>query len=351
MIETKIIRTNIDKSIDNLKTLLYDATNLNTKRTRAFIIRDERPFVFEGEKKRGEHSMKNHINKLLSLGMALTMIATMAGCGSAETTASVDSGTTASTESASSTAAASGTGEVTKVVFGIKQDLIPNSYVDENGKPAGQNIEVYEKIDELLPQYEFEYDAVDADSILLGIDSGKYAGGLGNYFWNESRAEKYLFPEKNISAGVLGFITTKDHEDLTSYDDVAAQELTVAPKVSSDAVYATIQEYNNEHPDKTVKCDTVGEKLAVGEAMKQVMEGRYDLCVFLKNNYDSVKDEVDPNGDLIFIPFTSIKTWVIFGQGQEELIKAIDGAMQTLEENGTLEEISMKYYGENVYRY
>lgn len=94
-----------------------------------------------------------------------------------------------------------------------------------------------------------------------------------------------------------------------------------------------------------------GEKLAVGEAMKQVMEGRYDLCVFLKNNYDSVKDEVDPDGDLIFIPFTSIKTWVIFGQGQEELIKAIDGAMQTLEEDGTLEEISMKYYGENVYRY
>ena len=85
--------------------------------------------------------------------------------------------------------------------------------------------------------------------------------------------------------------------------------------------------------------------------MKQVMEGRYDLCVFLKSNYDSVKDEVDPDGDLIFIPFTSIKTWVIFGQGQEELIKAIDGAMQTLEENGTLEEISMKYYGENVYRY
>ena len=106
---------------------------IKTNRTRAFIIRDERPFVFGGEKKRGE---------------------------------------------------------VTKAVFGIKQDLIPNSYVDENGKPAGQNIEVYEKIDELLPQYEFEYDAVDADSILLGIDSGKYAGGLGNYFWNESRAEK-----------------------------------------------------------------------------------------------------------------------------------------------------------------
>lgn len=294
--------------------------------------------------------MKKNFGKAIAMLLLGCMVYSLSACSSKENSSTGSSSADAET-SAASTDETTGSVEVTKVTFAIRQDLTPNSYVDEDGNPAGQNIDVAKLVDERLPQYEFEYDAVDADSILLGIDSGKYAGGLANYFWNEDREAKYIFPEKNISAGVLGFITTKAHSDLTSYEDVADQGLVVAPKQASDAVYATILEYNNANPDNPVKCDTVGEKLAVGEAMKQVLEGRYDLAIFLKSNFDAVKDEIDPNDELVFVPFTSIKTWVIYGKDYQGLADAFDEAMQQLEDDGTLAEISEKYYGENIYLY
>lgn len=294
--------------------------------------------------------MKFRIKRALALLLVLGLIASLAGCGSNNKTGNQNEADRSS-EQINDAASTDGAADVQTVVFGIRQDLRPNSYVDEDGNPAGQNIEIYQLIDELLPQYEFAYDAVDAEAILLGVDSGKYVGGLANYFWTEEREEKYLFPENNVSAGVLGFVTTADHADLTSYDDVAAQGLTMTPKGASDAVYATILEYNEEHPDSPVNCETTSSPLAVGEAMKQVMEGRYDLVVCLKSNYESVKDEVDPNGELLFIPFTTIKTWVLFGKGQEELVAAVDEAMEVLKENGSLSEISIKYNGEDVYAY
>lgn len=239
--------------------------------------------------------------------------------------------------------------KVTTVVFGIRQDLTPNSYIDSNGKPTGENVEVMEAVDKLLPQYQFQYDAVDSDSNLVGVESGKYAGSLGNYFKTSEREEKYLFPQANISAGTLGFIVLKKYSGLKSYSDVASKGLTVVPKPASDAVYATILQYNKSNPNNKVKCDTVADKIAVGTACQMVLDGRYDVAVFLKDNYTSVKSTVDPKDQLVFVPFDQIKTWVIFGKNQTELANAYDGAMKKLEANGTLSKISEKYYKENVF--
>ena len=65
-----------------------------------------------------------------------------------------------SSASTSASADASSNGDVKKVLIGIRQDLYPTSYVNEQGEPSGYDIDVIKKIDELLPEYEFEYEAV-----------------------------------------------------------------------------------------------------------------------------------------------------------------------------------------------
>lgn len=37
----------------------------------------------------------------------------------------------------------------------------PYCYIDENGQPAGYELEVLKAIDELLPQYEFEFEPTE----------------------------------------------------------------------------------------------------------------------------------------------------------------------------------------------
>ena len=238
-----------------------------------------------------------------------------------------------------------------KVIFGMRSNLLPAAYLDEDGNPTGQNYEVMVKVDELLPEYEFSYEAVDADTILVGIETGKYVGGLGNYFWNEDRAAKYLFAEEPIGAGLQGLVLRKEFDGkVNNLEDFASLGLHPVPIGTTDSSYTIYTKYNEEHPDNQIEFN-VGESVSVGECVRYIMEGRFDGEVMLKGNYDSIVSEIDPDGNTIFVPISAVKTWALYSPDEADLVKAIDGAMKQLKEDGTLTEISEKWFNENIYEF
>ena len=52
-------------------------------------------------------------------------------------------------------------------------------------------------VDELLPEYEFEYVGTTSDDLLIGVEQGKYQVGVKNAFWTEERTEN-LFSRRNF---------------------------------------------------------------------------------------------------------------------------------------------------------
>ncbi len=86
--------------------------------------------------------------KLAAIGLALTTI--LAGCGSGK--------------------AASGTDTVIQTLQKVKvaydQASKPMSWLDEKGNPTGYDVEVMKLVDELLPEYEFEYIGTTSDDLL-----------------------------------------------------------------------------------------------------------------------------------------------------------------------------------------
>ena len=206
-------------------------------------------------------------------------------------------------------------------------------------------------VDELLPQYEFSYEAVDADTILIGIETGKYVGGMGNYFWNEDRAAKYLFAEEPIGAGLQGMVLRKEFEGkVNNLEDLATLGLKPVPIGTTDSSYAIYNEYNEANPDNQIEFE-IGESVSVGECTRYIMEGRFDCEVMLKGNYDSIVEEIDPNGETIFVPISAVKTWALYDPDETELVAAIDGAMKQLKEDGTLSTVSEKWFNEDIYKY
>ena len=285
------------------------------------------------------------MKRCLSLALCAGMILTMAACGGSPSNGGQSVSTSASAGSSS------GDGGVTKVLFGIRADLMPNAYLDEAGNFAGQNYEVMCLVDELLPQYEFEYEAADQDTILMGLDAGKYVGGVGNFWYNDTRAEKYIFPKDQISGGIEGFAVNKKYEaDVATLDDFTIKGLKQTPLEANGAMYSVFEQYNKDNPDHPINLD-VGEPMPSGELMRWVIEGRFDGAAMFSNEYDELKPEVDSDDQLYFLPFYAVKTWVLYNKNYQELVDAIDGAMAQLRDDGTLADLSVEYYGYNIYDY
>ena len=297
---------------------------------------------------------KNKMKKLLSLILATMMLLSLlAGCTGKNNDSgnSTNNNNTNGNNDQQNGGDSDGQSEVRKVIFGMRSDLLPASYLDENGNPTGQNYEVMTLVDEKLPQYEFAYEAVDADTILVGIETGKYVGGLGNYFWNEERAAQYLFAEEPIGAGIQGMVLRKEFEGkVNTLADLATYGLNPVPIGTTDSSYTIYAEYNEENPDNQIKFE-VGESVSVGECTRYIMEGRYDVEIMLKSNYDTIVEEIDPNGETIFVPISAIETWALYDPDETELVAAIDDAMRELIADGTLSQVSEKWFGEDIYEY
>lgn len=303
------------------------------------------------------------MKKTLSLAMAMLLMSNlMVGCSSTETTTEAAATTTTTTTAVdtadTTTATTTPEEEVITVRIGIGTDAMPNCYLDEDGNLAGENYEVMCLVDEMLPQYEFVYETGTQEAIIIGLDTGTYAVGVNNFFYNDERAVKYLFPEFPISAGVRGLVLRTEYEDQVTagtteevLSQVAILGLQNVPYSADESGYTLYSEFNASH-DEQLLFD-VSEHDPIAVEVQQIVTGRYDMVSDLYSSYTAVKEASDPDDETYFLEFadSGFGTWVLYGIDQAELVAAVDGAMETLYADGTMAAMSIKYYGENVYQY
>ena len=261
------------------------------------------------------------------------------------------SGSSSSSASTSASADASSNGDVKKVLIGIRQDLYPTSYVNEQGEPSGYDIDVIKKIDELLPEYEFEYEAVSQEALLTGLDTGKYKAAVAGFYSNDDRRAKYLFPEECIGGNIIGLAVRKsDEADIKTLEDVAKNNKSVVPIAPTSGMYGIVLQYNAEHPDNQVNL-VDAEWTNAADEYKWVAEGRYDVAVASKNVVDDTLPKIGLENDIQFNSFTAIKTWSLFNPEETELAAAYDKALKELKDDGFISEKSEEYFGEDILPY
>lgn len=264
---------------------------------------------------------------------------------------SSSSSASASSSSTSASADASSNGDVKKVLIGIRQDLYPTSYINEQGEPSGYDIDVIKKIDELLPEYEFEYEAVSQEALLTGLDTGKYKAAVAGFYSNDDRRAKYLFPKECIGGNIIGLAVRKsDEADIKTLEDVAKNNKSVVPIAPTSGMYGIVIQYNAEHPDNQVNL-VDAEWTNAADEYKWVAEGRYDVAVASKNVVDDTLTKIGLENDIQFNSFTAIKTWSLFNPEETELAAAYDKALKELKDDGFISEKSEEYFGEDILPY
>ncbi len=272
---------------------------------------------------------RENIKKVVVAGaMSAVMGMSLVGCGSAS-------------------AAESNPG-VTKVVIGSGINYNPYCYIDENGDAVGYEYDVLAAIDELLPQYEFEYQSMAFDQLVLSLESGKIDVAAHQYEYTPEREQKYLFSGESYTSYITYLAVLIDSE-VTSLEDLAGQKVRTGGATSATTQILT--KWNEEHPGQEVvlvnsesSSDEEGAAALKSGAAAATVLKKSDVTKMNKNFSDDGNDWLKSVGD----PINNSKTYYLYRKDETELQQAIDGALKTLKENGTLSELAIKWVGYDV---
>lgn len=237
------------------------------------------------------------------------------------------------------------------------QNYAPYDFINEQGESDGFEVAVLKAIDKKLPQYRFEYTGTSDEDLLIGLESGKYDIGTKGAWYTEERAQKFIIPKQAIGASVIGFtIRKEDEKKITDIDSFAASGGKLVPISPQNAQYNVIEDYNKS-ANPTIKL-TEAESFTVADAYAWVREGRYDAYFDIKLSFESAVIAKDGayhqySDQLSWFPYKGIETYPLIHKNEtnQAFAKVYDKTLKELKEDGTLTELSQKYFGEDVFAY
>ena len=221
-----------------------------------------------------------------------------------------------------------------KFVVGIEGTYPPFTYHDENGDLAGYDVEVAQKIAEKLG-VEAEFVEAAWDSLLIGVDTGRFDTVINQVSITPERQEKYDFSDPYYF-NARTVIVRGDDDLIKSEEDLKGM------KVATNLTNAYIG-WLEERGAEIVGVDTSG------ESAEMLLSGRVDFTNFSQvvlNDY--LKEHPDADLRVAFvIPNSEAQVGVPIRKGEERLLAKVNEILQELRDEGTLQELSIKYFGED----
>lgn len=279
-----------------------------------------------------------YVKAVTAILAAVMLTAGVTGCEkkSADSSGSVE---TASTNVEST--------DVKTITVGSGIAYKPYAYLDENGNAIGYEYDVLAALDDVLTQYEFKYDSMTFDNILLSLDTGKVDVAAHQFEYTDERAEKYLFSEESYTDYVTRFVVNNDNTDVNSIEDLAGK--TVVTGGTTSATNAILNKYNQKYPDKALRLlptDNEADELIISS----LQSGAWAAETLPERDVDRINEELGNGQTLIKVvgePINVTSTYYVFRKEDTQLRKDFDEGLKTLKENGTLSEISVKWFGKD----
>ena len=255
--------------------------------------------------------MKN-LNKIFALVLALCMLLCFAGCGTKDTGSDADA--------------------KAKLVMATNAEFPPYEY-HEGDAIVGIDAEVAALIAEKLGM-ELEIADVDFDSIIPGVQQGKYDMGMAGMTVTDERLEKVTFSD-SYAKGVQ-VVIVKEDGDIASLDDVNGKKVGVQQGTTGD-IYASDTVEKGGYGEENVTKYANG-ALAV-EALKA---GKVD-CVIIDN--DPAKAYVAANEGLKILDteYANEDYAICFAKENTELQTKVNNALKELIADGSVQKIVDKY--------
>jgi len=272
-------------------------------------------------------------SRLALVGLIAAASLALAGCAPAEPDLTPGNG---GAEAGADTSLADIT-EAGKIVVGTEGTYRPFTFHEGGaGDLTGYDVEIIEAVAEKLG-VEVEYAETQWDAIFAGLDAGRFDLIANQVSINPEREAKYDFSDPyTVSPGVV--IVAADNTDITSLADLKGK--TTAQSLSSN--WFTLAEENGA---------TVEQVEGWAQSIALLEQGRIDATLNDKLTYLDYVTAKPASADKIKVAAETddeSRNAFVVAKGSTSLVDAINEALDELRADGTLAEISEKYFGADV---
>lgn len=283
------------------------------------------------------------MKKLFAILLAAVMVCSMAACGGkTEPAATAAPAAPAETEAAPAETVAEANDLLAKIqqrgsiIVGLEGDWAPWSFVDDNDELMGFDVEVARAVAAKLG-VTAEIVPGEWDGLFAGMDAGRYDIVVNGVEVTDERQEAYDFSEPYAFIRTA-LIVKADNEDIKTFEDLNG-------KTTANSIASTYMNLAEEYGATVSGVDTLDETLTM------VLQGRVDATLnaivsftdYMAQHPDAQLKVVATTEDasLVSIPMSK-------GDYTASLREAINNALAELHADGTISELSMKYFGEDI---
>ncbi|PST48899.1 hypothetical protein COO72_05165 [Bifidobacterium callitrichos] len=266
---------------------------------------------------------------------AILSIAGLSACGSGDT----------ATANAAQT-------HVKTIVVATGGSPKPHTYVGADGQLTGYDIDILKAVDERLPEYRFEYQKVAFNALLTGLDSGRAQVSANSFTVTPERVQKYEYSEPYFHEK-YGILTNDKDQPIHSLEELGGKTTLTAPGTATAAVLEALNK--NQLKDNPIRIDYADTDPA--SIYQKLNQGAYDFQIGSQSSYGLYDKEFDLN--VTFTPLSDKESealgstdHVFFYPKSEEgrtLKKTIDTQLTALDKDGTLKQLSAKYFNGEDY--
>ncbi|MDZ5472196.1 amino acid ABC transporter substrate-binding protein [Bacillus sp. 31A1R] len=221
-----------------------------------------------------------------------------------------------------------------KLRIGTEGTYAPFTFHDESGKLTGFDVELATEVAKRLG-VEPEFMETQWDAMFAGLDSERFDMIANQVGIRPDRQEKYDFSNHYISSPAV-LIAHKDNDAVKGFEDIKG--LKSAQSLTSN--YSTIAKDNG--------AEIVGVE-GFNQAIDLINSKRADVTINDKLSVlDLLKQKPDTPIKIVAEHEDASRSGFMFRKSNTELVDAVNKALQDIIDDGTYEEISKKWFGENV---
>jgi len=221
------------------------------------------------------------------------------------------------------------------LIIGTEGEWRPWTYHDENDVLTGFDVEIAALIAQGLG-VKPEFKETDFESILGGVDSGRFDIACNGVDYTEERAEKYTFSDPYVYTEVV-LVVRADNDTIHTFEDLKG----VTTANSPNSTYAQ-------------RAEAVGANVlyvnTLGETMIMLEQGRVAATI---NSKGSVDDYLSEHPDakikvVLTVPGDPVCYPVRKSADTASLMEAINAILRQAREDGVLADLSVKYFGADL---
>jgi len=221
-----------------------------------------------------------------------------------------------------------------KIKVATEGTYAPFTFHDKDGKLTGFDVEIMEEVSKRLG-VEAEFLETKWDGMFAGLDAKRFDVIANEVTIKPDRLEKYDFSVPYIvSKSVL--IVNKENNDIRSFEDLKGRK-------SGQSLTSNLADIARSFEAEIVQVDGFNQSidLLVSKRIDATINDSLSFMDFKKQRPEvpiKVVDEMDTTGQM----------GLMFNKGNQELVDAVNKALEDMKSDGTYLKISEKWFGEDV---